>query len=175
MPARAGEAQIADSAFTFFADPPFMISVRLRHLLGAAALVAVGACASSGPSATPSTPADPAPEPAPSAQAGAPAADGLYTSDQAAAGGEVWDASCADCHDRSEMYGSDFMFEWEGSSVGRLYRVVSRTMPDDEPGSLGTEAYLAVVAYILEMNDLPAGSSPLVADDDVLDALRIER
>ena len=103
-----------------------------------------------------------------------PADSGYYTVEQAERGNEVWDEGCVECHELWEVRGEDFMFEWEGSSVGRLYRVISRTMPDDNAGSLPQEDYFAVVAYILQLNDFPAGEVALGSDIEALDSLMIE-
>lgn len=116
--------------------------------------------------------AAPAEEPA-AASGGASLADGVYSEAQSERGYLVFRDTCAGCHGTNEMHGTDFMFEWEGSSVGRLYRMISRTMPDDDPGSLPTRSYIDVLSYILELNDFPAGSSELTADADRLDALII--
>lgn len=101
-------------------------------------------------------------------------ADGAFTAAQVERGDEVFTASCVECHSTSEMKGDDFMFNWEGSSVGRLYRAITRTMPESDPGGLPTPDYLAVVAYILEMNGFPAGEMELTADTELLNSLRIE-
>lgn len=151
-----------------------------------AALLALAVAACGGQPGTDGmdgpAPAGPAAEaPAPEAAAPAPAAggaslaDGVYTDEQAERGYLVFRDTCAECHGENEMHGSDFLFEWEGSSVGRLYRVISRTMPDDDPGSLPTENYVDVVTYILQLNDFPAGAAELTADEDRLNALTIEK
>lgn len=114
----------------------------------------------------------PAAEPA-AAPAGPSLADGVYSDAQAERGYIVFRDTCSGCHATSEMQGADFMFEWEGSSVGRLYRMISRTMPDDDPGSLPQKSYIDVVTYILQLNDFPAGTSELTADAERLDALTI--
>ena len=126
---------------------------------------------------TPETPAAAAPATAAMATAGGAAtlASGAYTAAQAEKGQADFRTNCAECHDASEMRGSDFMFEWEGSSVGRLFRYISRTMPDDKPGTLSEETYLAVVSYILKMNDFPAGETALTADEETLNGLTIQR
>lgn len=127
--------------------------------------------------------AESTPSPAPIADASSDAssdasvtlADGVFTAEQADRGKTVFDDTCSECHSLNELHGTDFMFAWEGSSVGRLYRMISTTMPDDDPGSLPGDSYLSVVTYILELNDFPAGSTALVADMDLLNGLRIER
>ncbi len=151
--------------------------------LASLALVAgCGGAAATG-DVTPAAQPDPAPAatPAPAqpaaetpAAGGASLADGVYTDAQAERGYLVWRDTCAECHGENEMYGTAFMFEWEGSSVGRLYRLISRQMPDDDPGSLPTESYVDVLTYILQLNEFPAGTSELTADEERLDALTIE-
>lgn len=112
-------------------------------------------------------------EPA-AASSGPSLADGVYSDAQAERGYLVFRDTCSSCHATSEMQGADFMFEWEGSSVGRLYRMISRTMPDDDPGSLPQKSYIDVVTYILQLNDVPAGTTELTVDRERLDALIIE-
>ena len=142
--------------------------------LGVLALLSMlSACAGSGTVPASRSPGPAAPEPAPATSEAS--GGGFFTQAQVDAGQAVWDATCSACHDRVEVSGSDFMFEWEGSSVGRLFRTISRTMPEDEPGSLPRDSYVAVVAYILHLNDLPTGDRPLTADADLLDSLRISR
>jgi mono/diheme cytochrome c family protein len=102
-------------------------------------------------------------------------ADGAFSAEQAARGSEVFRNVCSECHDASEFRGTDFMFDWEGSTVGRFVRLVSETMPDDNPGSVPIEQVVAVAAYVLELNDYPAGASELTTDLDQLSMLRFER
>lgn len=145
------------------------------------------ACASSGggdgaASAPAPAPAASAPAPAPAAPAPtAPAAgamtlaDGVYSAEQAEAGSEVFSSTCSECHDTYEFRGTDFMFDWEGSTVGRFVRLVSETMPDDNPGSVPIEQVVAVAAYVLQLNNYPEGTAPLSTDLDILSELRFER
>ncbi len=132
--------------------------------------LALAGCASSAGGAGAQAPPPPPPAGDPPSLAG-----GVYTTAQAAAGAEVFTAVCAECHDTIEFRGSDFWFNWEGSNLGRLMRVMVETMPEDDPGSLPREQYLAVVAYVLELNQFPVGSAPLPDDADYLSALVFER
>ena len=120
-------------------------------------------------------PAQAAPMPAEPAAQAMTLADGVYSEEQAERGSAVFRSTCSDCHDTVEFRGSDFMFDWEGSTVGRFVRVVSETMPDDNPGSVPMEQVVAVAAYVLQLNDYPAGTTPLTTDLDVLAELRFER
>ena len=42
------------------------------------------------------------------------------------------------------------------------------TMPDDNPGGLPAQTYADIVAYMLELNDFPAGDSELPTSMDAL-------
>jgi len=151
----------------------------VRRTFAAAAVVSLAACGGSSgmDGASPASQPTPAQAPAAEAPAAMPAAsgpslqDGVYSETQAERGFIVFRDTCSGCHGAGEFRGDDFMFNWEGSSVGRLFRYVSRTMPDDEPGSLPQQEYVDVVSYILQLNSYPAGASELTADEDVLDAL----
>lgn len=117
------------------------------------------------------------PEPGPPPAAAAPPSlvSGAYTEDQAARGAEVFGSLCGECHDTIEFRGADFFFNWEGSTVGRFVQVVSETMPEDDPGGLSREQYLDVAAYVLRLNDYPAGATPLPDEPEALAALVFER
>ena len=131
------------------------------------------ACATSGGNP------DDAPAPTPAADGDAPRAaslaEGAFSADQAARGAELFEQVCGECHATREFRGTDFFYAWEGSTVGRFVEVVSETMPEDDPGGLPMEQYLAVAAYVLELNDFPAGGSPLPNDSGYLGGLRIVR
>ena len=67
---------------------------------------------------------------------------------------------CADCHIENWFTGT-FLASWNGAPVGYLYDVLSTTMPEDRPGSLTAREYVDVLAYIFELNGLPAGTNEL--------------
>jgi cytochrome c len=96
-----------------------------------------------------------------------PSSEGVYTAEQAGRGQNVYVSKCSECHDGGimgpELWGSDFLNAWDGKNVRSLFDAVKGTMPADAPGSLSERDALDVVAYILQENSQPAGSSPLVA------------
>jgi hypothetical protein len=55
-----------------------------------------------------------------------------------------------------------------------LYEIIRGTMPLDNPGGLSDQEYIDVVAYMLQLNGVPAGRTPLPADAAALKELRIE-
>ena len=46
-------------------------------------------------------------------------------------------------------------------------------MPDDNPGGLPEQTYADIVAYMLQMNDFPAGDSELPTSLDMLMQLKM--
>jgi mono/diheme cytochrome c family protein len=103
-----------------------------------------------------------------------PPAAALYTAVQAERGGETYRAVCAACHAKSQHTGPAFAAAWNGRKVFDLYDILYNTMPQNEPGSLTAREYLDVVAYMLSMNGMPAGASPLPSDPAALKQVHID-
>lgn len=94
--------------------------------------------------------------------------DGVYTEQQAQRGEEQYEAICAACHEGDEPEanppkGSEFIERWREAPVSFLYKFIHTNMPGDKPGSLSETAYLDVVAYLLNANGYPAGTTELTA------------
>ena len=98
----------------------------------------------------------------------------LYTEAQAEEGAKVWTATCSGCHESKDVTSADFKTKWVGRSLFELYEQIRTTMPDDGPGTLTRDQYLHSVVYILKLNGLPAGDTPLVADSVTMSALKFE-
>ena len=86
--------------------------------------------------------------------------DGIYTPEQAERGKEVYTRVCSECHPL-DWYQGDLMRAWAGAPVFIFYDVIRATMPQNNPGSLPDSDYAAMLAYILELNGMPAGEDPL--------------
>ena len=99
---------------------------------------------------------------------------GVFTAAQAARGREVYTTSCAQCHTMAQHSGSTFAAAWNNRRLFDLYEIIHNTMPLDNPGGLGEQEYIDVVAYMLELNGVPAGKSALRADAAALKKLRID-
>ena len=99
---------------------------------------------------------------------------GVFTAAQAGRGRDVYTNSCANCHMTSAHTGGTFASNWNGKRVSDLYELIHSTMPVDNPGSLTAQQYADVVAYMLQLNGLPAGNTPLAADAAALRKIRIE-
>src|ERR1700743_2396402 len=94
----------------------------------------------------------------------------LYTDAQAQAGATVYSQACAACHGQQlegvaapALKGSAFgeMATAQGLTADALLDVIANTMPQSDPGSLKTDDYNAVTAYILQQNGYPAGTAAL--------------
>ena len=111
--------------------------------------------------------------------------EGTYTSQQADRGRDEYTTACAHCHSsdllgdvRQEipsLAGDDFFVRWGNRTAGDLYRMISKDMPADKPGGLATQAYVDILAYILQANRYAAGGTELRADREQLEAIVLER
>ncbi|MBL0892111.1 MAG: cytochrome c [Gemmatimonadaceae bacterium] len=95
----------------------------------------------------------------------------VYTDSQATAGQAVWTKTCSECHETSDVTGSDFRTKWVGQNLFALYETIRTTMPDGDPGTLPVDDYAATVAYILKLNGLPSGEARLTTDSVSLSAI----
>jgi len=108
--------------------------------------------------------------------------DGVYTKDQAARGLKAYQEECMKCHGENAsggesapaLVGAEWLAKWNGKSVGDLYTRIRKTMPTDDPGNLSTRQYSDIVAYLLSLNEFPAGSQELDRDAAVLNEIRME-
>jgi mono/diheme cytochrome c family protein len=132
----------------------------------------------SGSPATQSREMQPTPTGAQVAASSAP----LYTAAQAGRGQAQYTQQCASCHGQSlegieiapPLAGPDFVDKWTGQSMGDLFERIRTTMPKNKPGSLAREAVADITAYILSVNQYPAGSTDLPADTQPLRGIRID-
>lgn len=107
--------------------------------------------------------------------------DGIYTDEQAARGGEQFNANCSSCHsidlrgnsNTPTLRGVGFMFIWENRTLGEMFAKMRAEMPSDRPGSLSGQAYVDALSYILKSNEFPSGSNELAIDQDMLDKILI--
>jgi hypothetical protein len=127
------------------------------------------ACASGRSGETDPSPRIETEAPAIHAEPEAPSA-GIFTEDQAERGRASFRSICSECHYSSEFRGTQFQFEWRRRTVWDFYREISRTMPEDAPGSLDPQQYVDIVSYVLRANGFPAGDVELTPEQAVLDA-----
>ena len=107
--------------------------------------------------------------------------DGVYTADQATQGKAVFADKCATCHGADltggemapPLVGAIFMGDWAGQSADDLFTRIHTTMPANDPGDLSNIQTSQVLAYILQTNQFPAGSTALPNDDAALGQIAI--
>jgi len=99
--------------------------------------------------------------------------DGIYTVDQAERGKQSYQRACAQCHPL-DWYRGDTMRPWDGAPLKNLYDVIATTMPPANPASLKGAEYVALLAYILSLNEMPAGGEELPASPDALEKILIK-
>jgi S-disulfanyl-L-cysteine oxidoreductase SoxD len=108
--------------------------------------------------------------------------DGVYTKAQASRGQGVYVEECLQCHGETlgggeggpPLAGKEFLEKWNGRTVGNLFAVIRKSMPSDDPGNLSMRQYSDLVAYILSVNEFPAGQKELEREAAALDEIRIE-
>ena len=94
--------------------------------------------------------------------------DGVYTVEQAGRGQETYAQVCAACHPLDWYKGDSMKKSWEGATLLGLYESIATTMPQSNPGSLKPREYVSLLAYILSLNEMPAGSADLPDTPDAL-------
>jgi mono/diheme cytochrome c family protein len=135
------------------------LSQRPRDRSGLAACLAVGAVLAG---ATVAVAADP--------PAGSVA---VYTDAQAADGRQIYYRTCANCHGEDlagkvgpALTGRQFhqMVAAQKMTAALLFQFIATRMPQAKPGSLTPEQYAEIMAFILQRNGYPSGSTPLTVD-----------
>lgn len=96
---------------------------------------------------------------------------GVFTAAQADAGRRIYTTYCVACHGVElegstgpALAGQEFHARWNGQdeqTLTALFEVLRTTMPRPAMGSLSAQAYLDVMAYLLQRNGAPAGGRPL--------------
>ena len=107
--------------------------------------------------------------------------DGVFTEDQAARGKSTYEQECAPCHSDDllgdgiapALTGAAFNFRWGELSVADMRAAIRATMPQGTPASLSAQAYVDIISYILQANNLPAGDSELPTNEAPLSQIII--
>lgn len=101
-----------------------------------------------------------------------------FTVEQAAAGRADYARHCAACHGEdlaalpnARLDGAEFIRRWRNRSTNELLAQLRATMPPEGPGALSGEAYVNIVAYLLERNGAAPGPDALVPASTLLGAL----
>lgn len=103
-----------------------------------------------------------------------------YTEEQSTRGAALSQMYCSACHGENlkggdlapTLQGDDFMKWWKDQTVGDLYERIDTSMPANAPGTLKAPEIADVVAFILKLNNTPAGAQELPADKTALKAMK---
>jgi mono/diheme cytochrome c family protein len=102
--------------------------------------------------------------------------DGVYSEEQATRGRTQYMQACASCH-ASDLRGDStapslieesFSFQWDDTTVGELFERIRTLMPSNRPGSLSSQSYRDIVAFLLQSNKFPAGEKELDSEAGAL-------
>ena len=108
------------------------------------------------------------------APAGLVASKGVFSAAQGDRGEKYYTKVCVECHEPFEFTGSLWDKEWIGKTAFDFFDLVKSTMPDDKPGTLPRSDVIDVLAYILRLNQYPAGQADLPDDDEKLKLIQID-
>jgi cytochrome c5 len=108
---------------------------------------------------------------------------GVFTAAQALRGKDSYEKSCSNCHvsDLSgsvrapSLRGANFMQDWQNGSVDVLFMKLRDSMPANYPETVPDETKIDILAYLLQQNAFPAGSTELKIDEKELADIQIEQ
>ncbi|HEX3703673.1 MAG TPA: PQQ-binding-like beta-propeller repeat protein, partial [Vicinamibacterales bacterium] len=96
-----------------------------------------------------------------------------YTAQQAAEGRTAYQTNCMGCHrptlegsnEAPPLAGPNFIGAWKGRSVHDLFARINGSMPPDDPGTMGEQGTINILAYLLQSNGVAAGPNALSPAD----------
>lgn len=100
--------------------------------------------------------------------------DTVFSVIQVERGTKTYEESCGECHMPEQFIGHAFMDPWKGQTVFDLFNSIKKTMPYDRPGSMKNRNYTDILAYLFDLNGLPAGSTDMPSSARRLKQIRIE-
>ena len=108
--------------------------------------------------------------------------DGVYTDAQSTRGRAGYADHCALCHGVTlggvggapPLTGGRFISEFDGLTLGALFDRIRTTMPLDKPGSLGRPEYADILAFMLQINGFPSGTTELYLRSEFLNTIAFE-
>jgi mono/diheme cytochrome c family protein len=103
---------------------------------------------------------------------------GVYTTEQATRGSDLYARVCSECHGEDlegrekspALAGAAFAQRWDGATLKKLFERMEQ-MPPNPATRLQPNQYVDILAFLLSANEIPAGSQPLVPDKDALAAI----
>src|SRR5439155_11406374 len=91
--------------------------------------------------------------------------DGIYSEEQAARGQQVYARACAVCHLDTlrgdsvspALVGPSFLARFPDVTALEMVTALRSSMPQNAPDSLGDQAYVDLVSYLLKVNGNRSG------------------
>ena len=99
---------------------------------------------------------------------------GVFTDVQAKRGQQTYAGTCQSCHTPTSHQGATFTQNWDQHPLSDLYLYVSQKMPQDNPGSLDPNDAADVVAFLLKVYSMPAGTTELAPDTVAMKKILID-
>jgi S-disulfanyl-L-cysteine oxidoreductase SoxD len=101
---------------------------------------------------------------------------GIYTTEQATRGEQLYIRACAECHgddlegrERAPaLAGVTFSQRWDGAALKKLFERLEEMPPAKPEARLTSQQYIDVLAFLLSANEIPAGTMPLDTEKKVL-------
>jgi mono/diheme cytochrome c family protein len=108
--------------------------------------------------------------------------DGVYSDAQAGRGKKGYITHCAECHNEGlqggdlapALKGEDFLLQWNDKSMAELFERTQKTMPQSNPGGLMPQETADIIAYMLQVNRMPAGQADLPSEAAALKSIAIK-
>lgn len=108
--------------------------------------------------------------------------DGVYTAEQAARGGLLYATECAPCHGSEleggetapPLEGREFVWKWNGLTVGDLFERLRVSMPQDGPSRVSRTQKADILAYLFSRNKFPVGEADLASRTAWLNQIRFD-
>jgi alcohol dehydrogenase (cytochrome c) len=96
---------------------------------------------------------------------------GAFTAVQANSGRTAYQQKCAPCHlpdlrgsnEAPPLAGGNFVNTWRSRTTADLVNRIHNTMPANNPGSVGEQDVIDIVAFILQQNGAVAGAQALTS------------
>ena len=107
---------------------------------------------------------------------------GVYTDEQATRGEATYNKECSSCHGAGlegdgfapALSGTEFLSNWNGTTLGDLFDRIRISMPPGSPASVPAQSKADIVAHLLKSNKYPAGMTEIGKDLEPLKLIKIE-
>ena len=105
---------------------------------------------------------------------------GVYTTEQAVSVATLYSTACASCHGPAgrgteggpPLTGSLFLSKWKDLPLANLFDLTKNTMPKNNPRAYDDSIYVSLIAYLLQLNNYPAGALALSPDKNLLSQIK---